>query len=331
MDAFINQAGVSDQAVRWDYMPVWKIFQRIYQPLCSQKGKDSQDCRNYQIAVNLEAAYSGFMAWGCTKQDSSNDITYQGMYNTVPMDQSTGYWSCKVAKEGCSNDNDCHYRAGVTSGCYGPSCFKAVTIPGTNQTTVTIQSDDDGKGTNDGVNRSCEAHFWGSYASCNTGWNGGIIAHDIWNQTGALNTNYVSFFNLPISPEESPSHYTVSIHIESSDLPVSKRPKKKPLGSQKFAIRSIPEGIFCPGAGCDASFSLGTSLRLVWIEEKGGAKFAKWQGDACNGLRTQITNPVEIKAVQDKINIRYPDGEKIFVCDVSVTENMVIDANVNLR
>jgi hypothetical protein len=330
MDAFINKADVSDQAVRWEYTPVWRVFQRIYQPLCSQNGKDSQDCVNYQNAVNLEAAYSGFMAWSCTKQDSINNITYQGMYNSVPSGQVTGYWSCKVAKEGCNNDDDCHYRAGVTSGCYGPSCFKSVNIPGTNQNTVKVQSDDDNQGTDVGVNQSCEAHFWGSYASCKTGWSGGVVAHDLWNQAGALST-YGSYFSSYSSPTVSPSAYTVSLHIESSDLPGSKKAKKKPLGSQNFAIRSIPEGIFCPGAGCDALFSSGTNFRLVWIEERGGANFVKWQGDACNGSRNRVKNLAVIKSIQDKVNIHYPKGEEIFICDAKANENMLIDANVNLR
>jgi hypothetical protein len=70
---------------------------------------------------------------------------------------------------------------------------------------------------------------------------------------------------------------------------------------------------------------------LVWIEERGGANFVKWQGDACNGSRNRVKNLAVIKSIQDKVNIHYPKGEEIFICDAKANENMLIDANVNLR
>lgn len=123
LKAFISSADQADEAVAYQFTPIWKLFFALYGDNCT--AAKSQGCKNYQVALNLEAAYEGWLAVGCTtfRAILPPQVPIQVMkissYNELTDIRTYGCW---VEKLGCLDDRSCHAN-GFSCYCYGPGCI----------------------------------------------------------------------------------------------------------------------------------------------------------------------------------------------------------------
>lgn len=186
LDAFIDAANKADQEVAHQWEPIWDLLAKLYQTSC--KAGVPGSCDNYQRALNLQAAYEGWLAVGC-ELDEARDRPIQIM-QIASKDPKTGVktYGCWAKKEGCSGENaDCHVGGlGSVCYCYGEGCIVRDTSAPIGDPTAPAgyrnkrQSKQDNKSYDKGVNNSC--YYEGAKCWCSSGK---VVAEDdryLWRQ-----------------------------------------------------------------------------------------------------------------------------------------------------
>ena len=185
LDAFIESADEADQPVVHGWEPIWVLLSSLYGPDCTSTGVN---CENYQRALNLEAAYEGWRAFGCPLIATDVPALPVQIMKAI-ADPKTGVktYGCWVAKEGCVTGASCHGGGFPWTACYcyGAGCVvkdPMQPIGDPNAPTdyrETIQTDQTGS-FNEGVNNSC--YHYGVTCNCDMGKVVGAPARYIWNQ-----------------------------------------------------------------------------------------------------------------------------------------------------
>jgi hypothetical protein len=182
LDAFIDSAPASNEAVRAGYHPVWRVLIDIYSVKCAKSGKGSKDCDNLQRAYNLQATYEGWVAIGCPKENDLRQQTMQRMAIEGTSTLGINTYQCIVSKTGCRSNDDCHLGgAGSACYCYGASCIdQGSQISGTGSFRDKVRGSQQGS-YNEGVNNSCTYRF-GAWCGCVSDWAGGLPERTIYRQ-----------------------------------------------------------------------------------------------------------------------------------------------------
>lgn len=316
--AFINSAADSDQPIGFRYRPVWELLMDVYRAACITRG-DAQACEHFQRAVNLQAAFEGFLAYNCilnrtTSADPSRSgLFVQGMVALPANRYGISYYACKQTKAGCSNDNDCNYGTGGSGWpwdpkwqqcfCEGSGCIAAQLIPGTSQYRSVVKTREPDKSkanSNVGVNDSCRDD---SSCTCNTAWAGGEQEREIYNQaTGGSGsgtytgnrsartaTTQVEKTEGAIVDPDITYHVTVHLknpapHSRTQELSQfnegeATRHEEGTLGAQVASTDAL-NAIECPGK-CTGTFAKGTAVTLVARARVGGQIFMSWSKNTC--------------------------------------------------
>jgi hypothetical protein len=184
---FVNSADQADEAVEHGWTPIWSLLYSLYGPNCDASQKGS--CANYQRAVNLEAAYEGWLAVGCSTV-STEGTNVQAMM-VASTDPTTGVqtYGCWAKKEGCITDDDCHAGGFLRTNCYcyGSGCIvenpnQPVGDPaspsGYRDTIQLVQTG----GYEEGVNNSCYYHIGGE-CDCSVDQIVGLPDRYLWQQS----------------------------------------------------------------------------------------------------------------------------------------------------
>ena len=317
VSAFINSAGTSDQPIGFKYRPVWELLMDVYRAACVT-AKDANACQHFQRAVNLQAAYEGFLAYDCIlNRTASADPTkpglfVQGMVALPANGNGIVYYACKQTKAGCSNDNDCNAGTGGSGWpwdrkwqqcfCEGSGCISTQLIAGTSQYRSIIKNREPDKSkanSNVGVNDSCRDD---SSCTCNTAWAGGEQEREIWNQatggsgsgsyTGVKSVRAASASSATDSEMfESPEMFTISVRLKNPTPRTDKQEKSQfdqakevrndagTLGYQVMSTDSLTT-IECPGR-CSGVFSKGSQVTLEARKQVGGQRFQGWSKNTC--------------------------------------------------
>lgn len=182
LNAFVDAASDGDHAVAFVFKPIWEPLITFYSTRCASTGA-AADCAGVQRAFNLQAAYEGWLAVGCPKLVTTNNLTYQQMVASKRVGQFQTY-QCNVAKTGCNTDDDCHIGgAGEVCYCYGPSCIDAgPTLPGTSLVRSEVRGDERGHYYR-GVNNACWYHA-GVWCKCWENYPGGEPERQLYVQDG---------------------------------------------------------------------------------------------------------------------------------------------------
>jgi hypothetical protein len=188
LSAFIASSAQGDQSIHFRFTPVWEVLINVYSPLCNAdvkggRGKGTANCQNLQRAVNLQAAYEGWLAVGCTPESDDRGpwALYQAMKVAGTTSLGTNIYQCWLDKTGCRSNNDCRIGRGEAQCyCYGKSCIDAgALVPPGNVRRNTVRRNLQG-GYRQGVNNSCRLT---AYCSCNTTWPGGEPVRYLYKQT----------------------------------------------------------------------------------------------------------------------------------------------------
>jgi hypothetical protein len=179
LKAFITSAPKSTGAVQFMFRPIWQILDRIYTIPCSKEGKDSRACQNLQRAVNLQAAFEGWMAVRCQREEAMG-VTYQKMAIDSTDSQGISTYKCTVTKTGCLVKNDCHFGGFFVCYCYGAGCIDRGDQVDTNTYRDEIRLKEKGSYT-EGVNNSC--YRKSLTCNCDADWSGGLSDRNIYQQS----------------------------------------------------------------------------------------------------------------------------------------------------
>ena len=186
LDAFIDSADEADEAILHKWTPVWVLLAKVYGSVCS--ASDKSGCADMQRALNLEAAYEGWLAVGCPQVVArKQSIQYMRVASTAP-DTGLQTYGCWAKKEGCIADADCSNGGaiGTVCYCYGGGCVeKDKAQPINNPKAPTgyrnkIRSDQSGSQAS-GVNQSCWYPFLAS-CRCEAGKRVGLGNRYLWLQ-----------------------------------------------------------------------------------------------------------------------------------------------------
>lgn len=127
MDAFIAASAESNEPIETRWRPLWDVLLGFYASHCA-----SDDCADYQRALNMQAAFEGRMATACSRETFTGpggETAYQEM-RTQPGGSKITRYACWALREGCNQDSDCHIGgAGSVCYCYGESCIAAAGAP----------------------------------------------------------------------------------------------------------------------------------------------------------------------------------------------------------
>lgn len=178
---FIADAEKGDQPIDFSFKPIWEVLLSYYGTRCASLGRSSEDCKHRQRAYNLQAAFEGWLAVGCPRLVTTNNVVYQQMAILDATPDATTY-QCKQAKTGCNTDDDCYIGgAGSVCYCYGPSCLDAGDkISGTNDFRTVVRGSESGS-YNRGVNNACYYKV-GVYCNCDKTWSGGLQERGVYQQ-----------------------------------------------------------------------------------------------------------------------------------------------------
>ena len=157
----------------------------LYQADCAKLGKASAACANVQRAVNLQAAYEGWLAVGCPVAKDGREIAYQRMAIEGTSSLGINTYKCVLSRSGCRTDDDCHIGGLIASQCYcyGPGCIEQDSnspVAGTFRNKVRATKEG---GTSEGVNSACY-YKPGVYCDCDKSWSGGLLDRNIYQQSG---------------------------------------------------------------------------------------------------------------------------------------------------
>lgn len=183
---FLESAPTGNHPVDYGFIPVWQILIDFYNQKCASAGATSDYCKHLQRAYNLQAAYEGWLAVGCPKQETTNGVVYQQM-SITDINANTKTYQCDAAKTGCYSDDDCHLGGALSvCYCYGPSCIDGgEDVAGTSIQRDTVRGSESGHYYS-GVNNACYYKFI-AHCDCNSDWAGGLQARQLWVRDGALN------------------------------------------------------------------------------------------------------------------------------------------------
>lgn len=185
LEAFIDSADQADEAVEHGWEPIWSLLAGLYQPACTAKG--SAGCDLYQRALNLQAAYEGWIAVGCPYVEARGRAVQ--VMQVAGTDALTGIrtYGCWTKKEGCAGESaDCHLSGGACY-CYGNGCivrdsketvgdpFAPAGYRDKIQTSKTGSFDK-------GVNRSCHYDAGAAQCKCSGGKLVGLADRYLWLQ-----------------------------------------------------------------------------------------------------------------------------------------------------
>ena len=318
VSAFINSASNGDQAIGFKYRPIWELLMDVYRSSCVTT-KDNNACQNFQRAVNLQAAYEGFLAYNCIlNRTASADpnqpgLFVQGMIALPANGNGITYYACKQTKAGCSNDNDC--QAGkLFDGlefepifkqcfCEGAGCITTQSIAGTNQFRSIIKNREPNKSTANsdiGVNDSCRDG--GLSCTCNTSWAGGEQEREIYNQavgaggsgsfTGIKSAKSATT-QAEVIDESGTSKdvYTVTVllknptpHTKTEDKSQAKlaNAARDTVGTFGYQVSSTDSvaTIECPGH-CSGKFAKNSLVTLEARKRVGSQVFKSWSKNTC--------------------------------------------------
>ena len=363
MADFIKDAPASDQPITWKYLPVWQLLQTEYLMLCQKSGSNSEDCKNYQRALNLQAAFEGREAWQCDTQTTSG-VVIGGMKLSEKQPTGGSYWSCVQAKTGCFSDNSCNWHTGTVSHCYGPECLDEQRVDGTQQFKTVVKGNKGNYNYYDGVNNSCyvtASSFW-TKSACKSKWAGGKPERAIWTQNLSTPVGSVknTAFAADVSTEQSAKSaeivsdddgsYLVTVRIAENVKAVSKSDEKpREIGDasqsegentvapapRSFIVLSYPVGINCPGASCTHRFKKGDKVTVGWVDNSKDINFVKWDSDRC----VDSTKHISINKLTEYLNIENYDGPEIpfeggneaSVCTFNVDEDIILDAEIRTK
>ena len=124
----LNEAEKAFASIEHTFIAIWNILQSRFKP----------GSLNHNRALNLEYYYLGFLNYGChyiasigggipirkfdytastTRGFAAFDRTKRASMKTSPA------FECTLAKEGCHDSKDCHYKP-IWCSCYGNSCVR---------------------------------------------------------------------------------------------------------------------------------------------------------------------------------------------------------------
>ena len=95
----MDEADEFPASVQHTFMAIWTILQSRFK----------QGSPNNIRATNLEYYYLGFLNYGCPCISSSG-LAVKKFYHTSRFSKEYPEFECTLAKEGCHNDDDCHYK-----------------------------------------------------------------------------------------------------------------------------------------------------------------------------------------------------------------------------
>ncbi|XP_022779049.1 DELTA-alicitoxin-Pse2b-like [Stylophora pistillata] len=151
----LNEAKKSPSPVQHTFMPIWIILKSHF------ISGDDDDVDNYVRATNLQYYYSGYLDYGCY-YSTSGTLQIQKFDYTEQSTSRYPEFEWTLAKEGCHDDDDCHYIVGVWCSCLGDSCVHYSSekrITGQIKETAYINRHTwDWKG--------CDWKIWGSVCEC---------------------------------------------------------------------------------------------------------------------------------------------------------------------
>ncbi|XP_022778969.1 DELTA-thalatoxin-Avl2a-like [Stylophora pistillata] len=110
INQLMDEADSSPASVQHTFMAIWTILQSRFK----------QGSPNNIRATNLEYYYLGFLNFDCPFITSSG-LAVQKFDHTTGSSNERPEFECTLAKEGCHNDDDCHYKPFWCS-CRGPTC-----------------------------------------------------------------------------------------------------------------------------------------------------------------------------------------------------------------
>lgn len=316
VNAFINSANNSDEPIGFKYKPIWELLMDVYRADCTNAGKDSKACLNFQRAVNLQATYEGFLAFNCIKNSTSGGMFVQGMTAGVANGNGIYYYACKQTKTGCRTDDDCNLATGDDSPnwfggdwsecfCEGPSCVTSQLIPGTTQYRSVIKPLEPNKvkaNSDVGVNASCRDD---ATCTCDTAWGGGLAERDLWDQatgTGGsgtfVGTQSVKaaalgddngdqdtgvnrdVFTLSVLIKDKPAYSKAEVKNQRKDAIVG---RENPHVDGVIHVTSDDPGITIEcGGKCTGKFAKNQLVTLVAQANSSSEKFAGWSANVCS-------------------------------------------------
>ena len=101
IEKLMNEADEAPSPVQHTFRPIWEIL----------KDRFKTGSKNHIRATILQYYYSGYLGYGCL-YSKSGDVEVQKFDYTKQSESKKPEFECSLAKEGCHNDDDCHYVIG---------------------------------------------------------------------------------------------------------------------------------------------------------------------------------------------------------------------------
>jgi len=338
LQKFIDSAANSDQPVGFQYTPVWGLLMDVYRVQCGADGKDSKACQNFQRAVNLQAAYDGYLAYNCVKNTAASGALFvQGMLAGPANGNGIYYYSCKQAKTGCHSDNDCNLGTGDENTwvplvgnweqcfCEGASCLTPETISATGQYRSVVKPVEKEKtlaNSNKGSNASCRDD---KTCTCDLSWAGGQQERLVYDQsTGGggsgtfvtpssvramANTSKVTATE-DDATSDNPTEYALTVTVKDqhalTESQIQNQQKKRiknaiyPETDVIFVTSADPRMAIQCGGICTAKFIKDEVVVLNAVAQVQKHKFIGWGRSTClNGRKgTGLTCEVRMNGAE---------------------------------
>ena len=168
---FLNEGREVKTLVKYSYMAIWDVLMQ----------KFSNHPTRRAIAFNMKQYYEGLGDFGCSLiQADQGDIKGKPLciFRLIKIDpKGIPLCECRLERQGCHTDADCHIGGAGVTYCHGPSCVEYVSPPfGSKAKLVRIRIKKSGS-YNKGVNRSCY-----------------YVLHGKCNQTKFSDKNYLASF-----------------------------------------------------------------------------------------------------------------------------------------
>ena len=172
LTAFLESADKAEEAILQDWRPIWQLLFNLFQGECDESGNH---CENYQRALNLEAAYEGWMAVGCSTEITNQLILQRMQVHSINPSSKVELFGCWARKLGCTSNSDCsgHDAFWRNCYCYGKGCVDLDTArsignparPDGHRNTIRATKLGSSSA---GVNLSCEEKAF--HCACNQQW-----------------------------------------------------------------------------------------------------------------------------------------------------------------
>ena len=113
IEKLMNEADEAPSPVQHTFRPIWEIL----------KDRFKTGSKNHIRATILQYYYSGYLGYDCL-YSKSGDVEVQKFDYTKQSESEKPEFECSLAKEGCHNDDDCHYVIGPWCTCKGKTCVR---------------------------------------------------------------------------------------------------------------------------------------------------------------------------------------------------------------